>query len=48
MRAHADELMRLAPDVIAATSLAATRTLLQRTRIIPIVFNNATPWLAAC
>jgi putative ABC transport system substrate-binding protein len=40
MRAHADELVRLAPDVIAATSLAATRTLLQRTRTIPIVFNN--------
>jgi putative ABC transport system substrate-binding protein len=40
MRAHADELVRHAPDVIAATSLAATRTLLQRTPTIPIVFNN--------
>src|SRR5262249_23264571 len=28
MRAHADELVRLAPDVVAVTSLAATRTLL--------------------
>jgi putative ABC transport system substrate-binding protein len=40
MRAHADELVRLAPDVIAATSLAATRTLLQRTGTIPIVFTH--------
>jgi len=40
MRAHADELVRLAPDVIAVTSLAATRALLQRTRTIPIVFNS--------
>jgi len=40
IRVHADELVRLAPDVIAVTSWAATRTLLQRTRTIPIVFNN--------
>jgi putative ABC transport system substrate-binding protein len=38
LRVHADELVRLAPDVIVATSLAATRTLLQRTRTVPIVF----------
>ena len=40
MRAHADELVRLAPDVIAVLSSAATRVLLQRTRTIPIVFTN--------
>jgi len=40
IRVHADQLVRLAPDVIAVTSWAATRTLLQRTRTIPIVFNN--------
>jgi putative ABC transport system substrate-binding protein len=40
IRVHADELVRLAPDVIAVTSLAATRALLQRTRSIPIVFNS--------
>jgi putative ABC transport system substrate-binding protein len=40
MRANADELVRLAPDVIAVNSEAATRTLLQRTRTIPIVFTN--------
>jgi len=38
LRVHADELVHLAPDVIVATSLAATRTLRQRTRTIPIVF----------
>jgi len=41
LRAHADELVRLAPDVIAVGSLPATRALLQRTRTIPIVFTNA-------
>jgi putative ABC transport system substrate-binding protein len=40
MRANADELVRLAPDVIAVSSVVATRTLLQRTRTIPIVFTN--------
>jgi putative ABC transport system substrate-binding protein len=40
LRAHADELVRLAPDVIAVGSLPATRALLQRTRTIPIVFTN--------
>jgi putative ABC transport system substrate-binding protein len=38
LRAHADELVRLAPDVIAVGSLAATRLVLQLTRTIPIVF----------
>jgi len=38
LRAHADELVRLAPDVIAVGSLAATRLVLQWTRTIPIVF----------
>jgi putative tryptophan/tyrosine transport system substrate-binding protein len=40
LRAHADELVRLAPDVIAVVSLPATRVLLERTRTIPIVFAN--------
>jgi putative tryptophan/tyrosine transport system substrate-binding protein len=40
MRAHADELVRLAPDVIAVASGPATQALLQRTRTIPIVFTN--------
>jgi putative tryptophan/tyrosine transport system substrate-binding protein len=38
MRAHADELVRLGPDVIAVASGPATQALLQRTRTIPIVF----------
>jgi len=38
LRAHADELVRLAPDVVVASSLAATRMLQQRTQTIPIVF----------
>jgi putative ABC transport system substrate-binding protein len=40
LRAQADELVRLAPDVIAVASVPATRALLQRTRTIPIVFTN--------
>jgi putative tryptophan/tyrosine transport system substrate-binding protein len=40
MRVHADELVRLAPDVIAVASATATRALLQRTHTIPIVFTN--------
>jgi putative tryptophan/tyrosine transport system substrate-binding protein len=40
VRAHADELVRLVPDVIAVASGAATQVLLQRTRTIPIVFTN--------
>jgi putative ABC transport system substrate-binding protein len=36
--AHADELVRLAPDVIVVASGPATQALLQRTRTIPIVF----------
>jgi putative tryptophan/tyrosine transport system substrate-binding protein len=39
-RAHADELVRLAPDLIAVVSGPAARVLLQRTRTIPIVFTN--------
>src|SRR5262245_324045 len=38
LRLYADELVRLDPDVLVASSLAATRTLQQRTRTIPIVF----------
>jgi putative ABC transport system substrate-binding protein len=40
MRTHADELVRLAPDVILVSSAAATRAVQQRTRTIPIVFAN--------
>jgi putative ABC transport system substrate-binding protein len=45
--AHADELVRLAPDVIAVSSGAATRALLQRTRTIAIVFTNVGDPVAA-
>src|SRR5262245_31839215 len=38
LRAHADELVRLAPDVIVSGSLPATRSVLQQTRTIPVVF----------
>ena len=47
IRAHADELIRLAPDVIAVSSGAATRALVQRTRTIPIVFTNVGDPVAA-
>jgi putative ABC transport system substrate-binding protein len=40
LHAHADDLVRLGPDVIAVVSLPATRALLQRTQTIPIVFAN--------
>ena len=40
LRALADELVRLAPDVIVVVSLPATRLVLQRTRTIPIVFRD--------
>jgi putative ABC transport system substrate-binding protein len=40
LRVLADELVRLAPDVIVVVSLPATRLVLQRTRTIPIVFSN--------
>jgi putative ABC transport system substrate-binding protein len=40
LRVHADELVRLAPDVIVAPSRPATRALQQRTLTIPIVFLN--------
>ena len=40
MRAHADELVRLAPDVIFVSSGPTARTLLQRTQTIPVVFAN--------
>jgi putative ABC transport system substrate-binding protein len=39
-RANADELVRLAPDVIAVASGPASLALLQRTRTIPIVFTS--------
>jgi putative ABC transport system substrate-binding protein len=40
LRAQAEELMRLAPDVIVAGSRPSTFALLQRTWTIPIVFFN--------
>jgi putative ABC transport system substrate-binding protein len=40
LRAHADELVALAPDVITVGSMPATRMVVQRTRAIPIVFTN--------
>jgi putative ABC transport system substrate-binding protein len=40
LRANADEVVRLTPDVIAVATLPATRLVLQRTRTIPIVFTN--------
>src|SRR5215475_10552182 len=40
MRAQADELIALAPDLIAVGSMPATRLLVQRTRTIPVVFTN--------
>jgi putative ABC transport system substrate-binding protein len=39
-RTHADELVRLAPDLIVVVSGPAARVLLQKTRTIPIVFTN--------
>src|SRR5262245_10075495 len=39
-RTQADELVRLAPDVIVVVSGPAARVVLQRTRTIPIVFTN--------
>ena len=40
MYTHADELVHLAPDVIAVNAVPATVAVLQRTRTIPIVFVN--------
>src|SRR5262249_36249215 len=40
IRAHADELVSLAPDVIVASSHPVTQAVMQRTRTIPIVFVN--------
>lgn len=40
IRAHADELVRLNPDVIAASSFPVAQAVLQRTRTIPVVFVN--------
>jgi putative tryptophan/tyrosine transport system substrate-binding protein len=40
MRTHAEELVGLGPDVIAASSFAVARAVLQRTRTIPVVFIN--------
>jgi putative ABC transport system substrate-binding protein len=47
LRAYADELVRLAPDVIAVGSLPATRLVVQQTRTIPIVFANVGDPVAA-
>jgi putative tryptophan/tyrosine transport system substrate-binding protein len=38
LRAHAEELVKLAPDVIVVTSGDGTRTVQQLTRTIPIIF----------
>src|SRR5262249_29186093 len=40
MRAHADEMVRLAPGVIVARSRPVTIAVMQRTGTIPIVFTN--------
>jgi putative ABC transport system substrate-binding protein len=40
IRRYADDLVALAPDVIAAAGNAAMGPLLQATRTVPIVFNN--------
>jgi putative ABC transport system substrate-binding protein len=40
MSLYADELVSLAPDVIAVGSAAATRALMRRTQTIPIIFND--------
>ncbi len=40
IRAHADELVGLGPDVIAASSFPVAVAVFQRTRTIPIVFIN--------
>jgi putative ABC transport system substrate-binding protein len=40
MRAHADELVGLGPDVIAASSFPVAQAVLQRTQTIPVVFIN--------
>jgi putative tryptophan/tyrosine transport system substrate-binding protein len=40
LHAHADELVRLAPDVLVAGSRPSAQALLQATRTIPIVFAN--------
>jgi putative tryptophan/tyrosine transport system substrate-binding protein len=40
MRRHADELVRLAPDVIRVAGGPTTQALLQRTQTIPIVFTS--------
>lgn len=40
IRMHADELIGLGPDVIAANSFPVTHAVLQRTRTVPIVFIN--------
>jgi len=40
IRANADELVGLGPDVIAASSYPGARAVLQRTRTIPVVFIN--------
>jgi putative ABC transport system substrate-binding protein len=40
LRAQADELVRLAPDVIVVAGGPAVQALLQQTRTIPIVFTN--------
>jgi putative ABC transport system substrate-binding protein len=40
IRAHADELVGLGPDVIIASSFPVAQIVLQRTRTIPVVFIN--------
>jgi putative ABC transport system substrate-binding protein len=47
LRAYADELVRLAPDVIVAGGGPAAQAFLQRTRTIPIVFTHPRPQVVA-
>jgi ABC-type uncharacterized transport system substrate-binding protein len=47
IRKYADELIGLAPDVIAASSSPVAQAVLQRTRTIPIVFMNVADPVAA-
>jgi putative ABC transport system substrate-binding protein len=47
MRAHAQELVGLNPDVIATSSFPVTQAVMQRTRTIPVVFINVADPVAA-
>ena len=47
MHAHADELVALNPEVIAASSFPVAQAVVQRTRTIPVVFINVADPVAA-